>query len=97
MKKPTTKLKHPGHVLSERHFQPLNISVTDFAEALQVSRVHISMVLNAKKGIGYDVALRLEAAGLGSARTWITEQALYDFEQWVGANGLPANVKRLKR
>jgi antitoxin HigA-1 len=97
MKNEAKQLKHPGTVLSSRYFQPLGVSVTDFADALQVSRPHLSSVLNEKKGIGFDLAQRLELAGLGTATKWVVDQTMYDFQQWLGANGTPANVRRLKQ
>ena len=41
-------------------------------------RLSISRVLNGKSGISSDLALRLEKAGVSTARFWIGLQANYD-------------------
>ncbi|KAB2680926.1 HigA family addiction module antidote protein [Brucella pseudintermedia] len=66
----------PGEILKETVFEPLEFSVTEAAERLALSRV-----LNGKAGISPDLALRLEKAGVSTARFWINLQANYDL--WV--------------
>lgn len=58
---------HPGMILRETVFEPLDLSVTEVAERLSMSRVSLSRVLNGKAGISPDLALRLEKAGVGTA------------------------------
>lgn len=72
---------HPGETLKEMVFEPLDLSVTEAAERLALSRVALSRVLNGKAGISPDLALRLEMAGVSTARFWINLQANYDL--WV--------------
>ncbi len=67
---------HPGEILKETVFAPLNLSVTEAARRLSLSRV-----LNGKAGISADLAIRLEKAGVSTARFWVTLQANYDL--WV--------------
>jgi addiction module HigA family antidote len=69
---------HPGEVLKETVFDPLGLSVTEAAERLAMSRVALSRVLNGKAGISPDLAIRLEQAGVSTARAWIALQANYD-------------------
>ncbi|MDR2711263.1 MAG: HigA family addiction module antidote protein [Burkholderiales bacterium] len=69
---------HPGEVLKETVFDPLNLSVTEAADCLAMSRPALSRVLNGKAGISSDLAVRLEKAGAGTAQTWISLQANYD-------------------
>ena len=49
---------HPGEVLRELCLEPLNLSVTDAAEALGVSRKTLSSILNGRAGISPEMALR---------------------------------------
>lgn len=72
---------HPGEILKETVFEPLELSVTEAADRLAMSRVALSRVLNGKAGISPVLALRLEKAGVSSARFWINLQANYDL--WV--------------
>jgi len=72
---------HPGEILKETVFEPLELSVTDAAERLAMSRVALSRVINGKAGISPDLALRLEKAGVSTARFWVNLQANYDLWQ----------------
>ena len=69
---------HPGEILKETVFEPLNLSVTQAAERLAMSRGALSRVLNGKAAISPDLAVRLEKAGVSTARFWINLQANYD-------------------
>ncbi len=72
---------HPGEILKETVFGPLELSVTDAAERLSMSRVALSRVINGRAGISPDLALRLEKAGVSTARFWVSLQASYDLWQ----------------
>lgn len=69
---------HPGTILKDTVFEPLGLSVTEAAERLAMSRVALSRVLNSKAGISPDLAVRLEMAGVSSARFWMNLQSNYD-------------------
>lgn len=69
---------HPGEMLRETVFEPLDLSVTEAADRLAMSRVSLSRVLNGKAGISPDLAVRLEKAGASTARFWMNLQANYD-------------------
>jgi addiction module HigA family antidote len=72
---------HPGEILKDTVFEPLKLSVTDAAERLFMSRVALSRVVNGKAGISPELALRLEKAGVSTARFWVNLQANYDLWQ----------------
>ena len=72
---------HPGEILKSTVFEPLELTVTDAADRLSMSRVALSRVINGKAGISPDLALRLESAGVSTARFWINLQANYDLWQ----------------
>jgi antitoxin HigA-1 len=69
---------HPGELLREDVLRALGIEVTDAAERLGVSRPQLSRVLNGHSGISPDLAVRLEQAGVSTARFWMTLQANYE-------------------
>jgi addiction module HigA family antidote len=69
---------HPGELLREDVIVELGLSVKETAERLGMSRVAFSRVLNGKAGISPDLAIRLERAGVSTARAWLTMQANYD-------------------
>jgi addiction module HigA family antidote len=76
---------HPGLTLRDDVLPALGLTVTQAAEQLDVSRVTLSRVLNARAGISPDMALRIEAwLGVdrgGEARLWLAEQSAYDVWQ----------------
>ena len=72
---------HPGEILRELCFEPLNITVTDAAEALGVSRKTLSAILNGRAGISPEMAVRLSIAFGTSAESWLNLQTQYDLWQ----------------
>lgn len=72
---------HPGELLRDDVIAELGLSVTETAERLGMSRVALSRVLNARAAISPDLALRLEMAGVSTARAWLAMQANYDLAQ----------------
>jgi addiction module HigA family antidote len=72
---------HPGTLIREDVLAPLGLSITDAAGRLAISRVAFSRVLNGRAGISPDLAIRLEKAGVGTARAWLAMQANHDLAQ----------------
>jgi len=69
---------HPGEVLREYLG---DLSVTEAAGRLGITRVSLSRILNGRNGISADMALRLEAALGTSAEMWTTMQAQFDLSE----------------
>lgn len=69
---------HPGEVLRELCLVPLNLSVTDAAVALGVSRNTLSSILNGRAGISPEMAIRLSIAFDTTAESWLHQQMQYD-------------------
>lgn len=72
---------HPGEIIREDCLAPLNLTVTDAAKGLGVSRQSLSELLNGRTGISADMALRLEKAGFGTAESWLRNQMSFDLWQ----------------
>lgn len=72
---------HPGELLREDVINELGMSVTEAAKHLGLSRVSLSRVLNGHASISPNLALRLEMAGVSTARAWLAMQANYDLAQ----------------
>jgi antitoxin HigA-1 len=76
---------HPGETLREDVLPGLQITVTDAAKQLGVTRAALSRVLNCRAAISPEMALRIEkwlgVENGGSADTWIAQQASYDLWQ----------------
>lgn len=85
---------HPGEILRELCLEPLNITVTDAAEALGVSRKTLSAILNGRAGISPEMAVRLSIAFGTSAESWLNLQTQYDLWQ-AEQNRKKLQVKKL--
>jgi addiction module HigA family antidote len=70
---------HPGEVL--RDYLPENLSITDVANHLGVTRVALSRILNSKAGISAEMDLLLSDALGTSAGFWSRLQVQYDIWQ----------------
>jgi antitoxin HigA-1 len=69
---------HPGELLREDVLSPLGLEVTEAARRLGMSRTALSRVINGRAGISPDLAVRLELAGVSTARFWTSLQTSYD-------------------
>jgi addiction module HigA family antidote len=82
---------HPGRVVFDECIEPLGLTITDAAAALGVTRTTLSELVNGKRGISPEMALRISQVFGGSAQSWIVQQAQYDLAQ------VPAGRVKLKR
>ena len=58
--------------------EPSGLSITDAAAALGVTRNTLSELVNAKRGISPEMAVRLSMVFGGTAEGWLVQQAQYD-------------------
>lgn len=72
---------HPGAFIRTEILEPLELSVTDAAKALGVSRVALSSLLNAQADLSGDMALRIEKAFGVRMETLMRMQSSYDIVQ----------------
>ena len=82
---------HPGGFIFRECIEPLGLTITDAAAALGVTRTTLSELVNGKRGISPEMALRLSQVFGRSAQSWIVQQAQYDLAQ------VPADRLKLKR
>jgi addiction module HigA family antidote len=69
---------HPGGFVLRQCIEPLGLTIKDAAAALGVTRTTLSELVNGKRGISPEMAVRLSKVFGGSAEIWITQQAHYD-------------------
>lgn len=72
---------HPGGFVLRECIEPLELTITDAAAALQVTRTTLSELVNGRRGISPDMAVRLSMVFGGSAQSWLVQQAQYDLAQ----------------
>jgi addiction module HigA family antidote len=83
---------HPGGVVLRQCIEPLGLSITDAALALGVTRNTLSELVNGKRGISPEMAVRLATVFGGTEQGWIVQQAQYDLAQVHRSR-----LKKLKR
>jgi len=71
---------HAGEILLEEFMQPLGLSQNALAKALHVTPRRINEIVNGKRSITADTALRLARFFGNSAEFWMNLQNKYDLE-----------------
>ena len=69
---------HPGQFLESRYLRPLGISQTELAAALGVSRRRVNELVNGRRGITPDTAVRLAMYFRNDAEFWMHLQVAWD-------------------
>jgi len=89
MKRGITHNTHPGELLKEEILKANNLSVTEAASMLGVTRAALSNVINEKAAISPLMALRITKVFGGTAEFWVRMQAAHDLRN--------AEIEILKR
>ena len=76
----TKNLIHPGEILREEFMKPLNISQNALAIAIHVPATRIGEIVNEKRGITADTALRLGVFFNTTSEFWMNLQSNYDLQ-----------------
>ena len=72
---------HPGRIVRQECLEPLGLSVTAGAKALGVSRIALSEIVNERRGISPEMAIRLAKAFGSTPEAWAGMQLAYDMAQ----------------
>ena len=72
---------HIGDIIKEMYIEPLNLSVTEVAKGLGVSRKTLSELINGHSGISSIMALKLAEAFNTTPEYWLNLQQQYDIWQ----------------
>ena len=73
---------HPGRILKELYLEPLGVTNTKLAETLSVSRKAISQIVNERKSVTPEMALRLSRAFPNTSPDfWLNLQKNFDLWQ----------------
>jgi addiction module HigA family antidote len=86
---------HPGEILRDLYLDPMGITITEAAEALGVSRKHISAIINGRVPVTPDMAMRLAVAFATEPDIWINLQAQHDL--WTITRKARPKVKPLRQ
>jgi len=71
---------HPGEILLEDFMKPLGLSQYRLAQDIGVTPMRISQIVNGRRAISVDTAMRLARYFGTSAAVWLRLQVRYDLE-----------------
>ncbi len=71
---------HPGEILQEDLMKPLGLSINRLARDLRVPVTRISEIVNGRRRVSADTALRLARYFGNTAEFWLNLQSAYDLE-----------------
>ena len=80
MADPTMPPIHPGEILAEDYLEPFGVTQHRLAVAIRVPPRRINEIVQGKRRITADTALRLARYFGTSERFWMNLQARYDLE-----------------
>jgi len=72
---------HPGEILKEEFLEPMKISAYRLAKETHVDQTRISEIINQKRSITADTALRLAKFFGNTPQFWLGLQNDYDIEE----------------
>ena len=72
---------YPGGVVLRQCIRAVGLEYTEAAEALGVTRNTLSELVNGKRGISPEMAVRLSKVFGGSEDGWLVQQAQYELAQ----------------
>ena len=71
---------HPGEILRQDLMKPLGLSINRLARDLRVPVTRMSEIVNGRRSISADTALRLARYFGSSPQLWMNLQAAYDLD-----------------
>lgn len=87
---------HPGEMLLEEFLKPLGMTQTELAERIHVSYPRVNELINGKRGVTPDTALRLSKLLGTTAEFWLNGQRNWDL--WHALHSDSAkDLRRIKR
>jgi len=90
MRDPKRKPTHPGEILRDDMLPALNMTQTELAERLGVSRLSVSELLHGKRALSADMAMRIARLTGTTPESWLRMQEAVDL--WV----LEKDLKRYR-
>jgi addiction module HigA family antidote len=72
---------HPGEILREDYLRERNLTVTEVARGLGMTRAGLSAIVNERAGVSPELAVKLSEAFGNSAQFWINLQKTYELWQ----------------
>lgn len=78
---------HPGEMLMELYFEPLELSVDDAVDNLNISKSELTSIVNGRTGISATVAMKLAQEFNTTVQYWQNMQTNYDLSKQQNKQG----------
>ena len=72
---------HPGEILKEEFLDPMNISLSDLSQQINVSETILGNIVKGKKSVNADIAIRFSRFFGTTPEFWLNLQNQYDIEE----------------
>lgn len=89
------KPAHPGRIIRNLYLKPLSLTITDLADSISVSRKTVSAIVNERKSVTPEMALRLSQVFDTSPDLWLNLQKKHDLWCAMNANNDWMNVRKM--
>ena len=86
----------PGEMLLEEFIKPLGLSQSELAEWIGVSYPRLNEIVNGKRGITPDTALRLEQVFGVDAQFWLNLEVAWELYE-ARHSGTAREIQRIRR
>lgn len=97
MRNPNRRPTHPGAILREDVLPALDMTQTEFADRLDVSRVTVSELLHEKRALSAEMAVRIGTLLNTSPESWLRMQEAVDLWEVAQRPAKLAAVKPLPK
>jgi antitoxin HigA-1 len=97
MRDPNRRPTHPGAILREDVLPALNMTQTEFATRLGVSRLTVSEILHEKRPLSTEMAARIAKLLNTSADSWVRMQSALDLWTIQQNPKMLAGIKPIKQ
>ena len=74
---------HPGDIIKRVYLEPLNLSVTELAKHINMSRRNLYYIVNEKASITPETAFKLSKVFTTSIQVWLNLQQQYDLSKYL--------------
>lgn len=97
LRNPNRRPTHPGAILREDVLPALEMTQTEFAARLGVSRLTVSELLHEKRGMSAEMAVRVAKLLQTSPESWLRMQEAVDLWEVQQKPAKLAGIKPLKK
>ncbi len=97
LRNPNRRPTHPGAILREDVLPALEMTQTEFAARLCVSRLTVSELLHEKRGMSAEMAVRVAKLLQTSPESWLRMQEAVDLWEVQQKPAKLAGIKPLKK